>query len=265
MEKHCEDSYITFNALKEEINFEELEKEIIWHTMKQRDSLVPRLISIQGEICEDGTHPLYRHPVDEQPELINFSPTILKIKNKLEEMTNQKLNHVLIQLYRNGKDNIGEHADKTLDIEKDTNIINYSLGATRYLRLRTKNKTKNEKTKIKMENNSLFILGPITNKKWLHLIKPDKRLDSLKTKDELLCNCKRISLTFRSIATYITKEGKIIGQGAKKDMNNKEDDTMEMLKAFSKENHEDNYEWDEIYGNGFNSLNFKILNIKNLL
>jgi hypothetical protein len=32
-----------------------------------------------------------------------------------------------------------------------------------------------------------------------------------------------------------------------------------MLKAFSKENHDPDFDWKKYYGNGFNAINFKIL------
>jgi len=32
-----------------------------------------------------------------------------------------------------------------------------------------------------------------------------------------------------------------------------------MLKAFSKENHDPDFDWNINYGNGFNAINFKIL------
>jgi hypothetical protein len=99
--------------------------------MRQKGKRVPREISIQGSITienNDEYEPLYRHPADEQPELVSWTPTALKIKERIEEVIQQKINHALIQYYKNGQDNIGEHSDKTLDILLGTNIVNYSLG-----------------------------------------------------------------------------------------------------------------------------------------
>ena len=51
-----------------------------------------------------------------------------------------------------------------------------------------------------------------------------------------------------------------MGQGAKTDKNDdNKNDELEMLSAFSKENHEYNFDWDKYYSTGFNSINFKIL------
>jgi alkylated DNA repair dioxygenase AlkB len=45
-----------------------------------------------------------------------------------------------VQYYRDGSDYISEHTDKTLDIKFDTSILNFSLGATRKMQLKSKKK-----------------------------------------------------------------------------------------------------------------------------
>jgi alkylated DNA repair dioxygenase AlkB len=246
--KICEDSEIIYDIFSENektnITKNKLLEEIEFHQMSSQQTLVPRLIAIQGEIT-NGYSPLYRHPADEQPVLKPFTPTTKLILDKLNKMLNLNMNHVLIQFYRNGEDNIGEHSDKTLDILKFSPIVNYTIGETRTLRLRNKN-TK-QKEYIELKDNSLFILGPETNKKWLHGIKSNSLI-----KDS------RISFTFRTIATFINESGEITGQGAP--VNSYQTlDSLDMLKAFSKENHESNFNWNEHYGKGFRALNFKFM------
>lgn len=128
------DSFLLLDIFpKEEADdlFYSLQQEVKWNTMRQRGKRVPRDISIQGTITvenDEEIEPLYRHPADEQPELVSWTPTALKIKQRIEEVIQQKINHALIQYYKNGKDNIGEHSDKTLDILLGSYIVNYSLG-----------------------------------------------------------------------------------------------------------------------------------------
>ena len=234
------DSYLIENILSSPIDissiFDNLKSEVIFQTMSHKGGEVPRLISIQGNINNDGSYPIYRHPVDEFIKLAPFSPTVLFIKESLEQRFNQSLNHVLIQYYRNGYDYISEHSDKTLDILKDSNIYNVSFGASRYMTLRSKkslplhtdeplqqstsdthiNTTDNKRiiNKVKLTNNSVFVLGWRTNQRYSHGIKRDKRQVSEKTIDELAYNSERISLTFRSIATYMHPSGALYGQGA---------------------------------------------------
>ena len=62
-----------------------------------------------------------------------------------------------------------------------------------------------------MVNNSVLVMGWNTNKTWLHGIKQDKRDIKIKPDDCLRNNGERISITFRSISSYLTKEGHIYG------------------------------------------------------
>jgi hypothetical protein len=259
MEQILDDTYIIYDITElNDITLDDVKKEIIFQEMYSQGTLVPRLIAIQG-IIENDLEPLYRHPTDCQPDMLKMTPITKRICDFFSTKLNQKFNHVLIQLYRNGHDNIGEHCDKTLDIQKNTSIINYSLGATREMKLRTKKSDNNNRDikKVKLKNNSVFVLGWNTNQKWLHSINQDKREDFLKSEDELVNNGERISFTFRTIATFIDKNNNIIGQGAPK--GEKRNDELDMLKAFSKENHELDFDWEKIYGNGFNAINFKLL------
>jgi hypothetical protein len=115
------DSMLFLNVLPEEIadgSFERLNDEIDWKSMNHKGSEVPRLISIQGDLNRDGSQPLYRHPADEQPTLVSWTPFAQQCRDIVSELLDQPLNHALIQKYRSGRDNIGEHADKTLDIAK---------------------------------------------------------------------------------------------------------------------------------------------------
>jgi hypothetical protein len=141
---------------------------------------------------------------------------------------------------------IGEHSDKTIDIEKNTNIVCYSVGAMREMRLRTKkieNKER-EHMRVKLNHNSIFVLGWETNKKWVHYINQDKRPQFEKSPDELFNSGERISFTFRSIATYIDDKGAITGQGKRFQQ---KDTDIELLKIFSKENHMSDFDWDAYY------------------
>jgi len=94
-------------------------------------------------------------------------------------------------------------------------IVNLSIGATRMMVLKTKTKKPNRSTqRIILPHNSLFVLGWETNRKWTHEIRQDKRMDSIKRPDELDYSSSRISLTFRTISTFMRRsDGRIYGQG----------------------------------------------------
>ncbi|UPL00536.1 hypothetical protein LCI18_011470 [Fusarium solani-melongenae] len=256
--------------------FEKLRDEVQWQRMSHQGGEVPRLVAVQGEVGEDGTIPVYRHPSDESPPLLPFSPTVLAIKAETEKHLGHPLNHVLIQYYRDGTDYISEHSDKTLDIVQGSYIANVSLGAERTMVFRTKRRDKDPsrdeaspadlKRKIqraRLPHNSLCRLGLKSNMKWLHAIRQDKRPKSQKSPAELAYDGGRISLTFRQIGTFLNREETFIwGQGAKAKtqeeahavINGQTDEAIEMLKAFGTENHATEFDWDAHYGKGFDVL-----------
>ncbi|KAJ3508148.1 hypothetical protein NLJ89_g5915 [Agrocybe chaxingu] len=128
------DSYLVTDILPPklaEVAFEKLKTEVKWQTMYHRGGEVPRLVAVEGEVAEDGSFPVYRHPADESPPLSPFSPTVALIRDQVQKALNHPVNHVLIQFYRSGKDYISEHSDKTIDVVRGSNIVNVSLGAQR--------------------------------------------------------------------------------------------------------------------------------------
>jgi alkylated DNA repair dioxygenase AlkB len=267
------DSFLLLEIFPKEVAddlFYNLQHEITWNTMRQKGRRVPREISIQGSITiENGNEyePLYRHPADEQPELVSWTPTALKIKERIEQLIQQKINHALIQYYKTWKDNIGEHSDKTLDILLGSNIFNYSLGAARTMTLLNKRQY-NIRQDFKLPHNSLFVMGWKTNREWHHCIRPDKRPISEKSPDELAFYGERISLTLRTVATFLNRQtGYMYGQGARHKTSQEnstdeyENDDVDMVRAFGAENHQSSeFDWNYHYGRGFNALNFKVLN-----
>ena len=258
--------------------FDKLRDEVKWQRMSHQGGEVPRLVAVQGEIGEDGSIPVYRHPSDESPPLLPFTDTVLAIKEATEKHLGHRLNHVLIQFYRDGKDYISEHSDKTLDIVKNSYIANVSLGAQRTMTLRTKRKDKDlsrpleedskvdltrQVQKARLSHNSLFRMGLKTNEEWLHSIRQDKRAEREKSPAELAFGGGRISLTFRWIGTFLDKEEKTIwGQGAtgktKEEahtvINGQTPEAIDMLKAFGTENRTTKFDWEAQYGKGFDVL-----------
>ncbi|KAL8787087.1 MAG: hypothetical protein Q9213_002429 [Squamulea squamosa] len=123
------DSKIIHDVLGSELAkdaFTHLKEEVKWQTMSHRSGQVPRLVAVQGEIGKQDAIPIYRHPADESPPLLPFTPCVEKIRKELERSLKQPFNHVLIQLYRDGNDNISEHSDK---VSPCSNIISAMFGS----------------------------------------------------------------------------------------------------------------------------------------
>lgn len=256
--------------------FEQVRDEVEWSDMQHHGGAVPRLVCIQGDVEADGVQPIYRHPADEQPALHDWTPAVRQIRDVVSARIGQPLNHALIQMYRGGGDFISEHADKTIDVARGSAIVNVSLGAMRTMVLRPKPRDGGRKiegarqsTRCPLPHASLFVLGWETNRRMTHEIRADKRRAEERSAEERSHGGARISITFRHVATFLTADGKVFGQGAR----NKRradaaavvcDDPAEeeaLLRAFSAENKNADFEWEEsLYGRGCDAVNFLALN-----
>ncbi|KAK4466395.1 hypothetical protein QBC42DRAFT_327907 [Cladorrhinum samala] len=292
-EPMCEgDTTVITNVLSPDLAdnaFDRLLDEVSWAGMSHMGGEVPRRIAVQGTVEKDGTMPVYRHPSDESPPLLPFSPTVAQIKNQIEKHLGHPLNHVLVQHYRNGNDYISEHSDKTLDVVKESYICNVSLGAERTMVFRTKRppkdksqdtdetapssspaeNTKRQIQRVPLPHNSLCRMGLKTNEKWTHAIRQDKRSDREKSASELSHGGQRISLTFRQIGTFIdgaASQPLIWGQGATSKtrdqarpvINGQTPEAVRMLQAFGTENHSTVFDWEGHYGAGFDVLHMGV-------
>ncbi|KAF9039290.1 hypothetical protein BJ165DRAFT_378721 [Panaeolus papilionaceus] len=284
------DSYLVSDLLPSDIAddiFNRLKEEVKWQIMHHRGGEVPRLVAVEGEVGEDGSFPVYRHPADESPPLLPFSPTVSLIREHVQKIVQHPVNHVLIQYYRSGKDFISDHSDKTIDVVRGSNIVNVSMGAQRVMTLKLKKeKLKNSdpstpgedadsttlasslpapprlSQKIPLPHNSMLVMGLETNAKWLHGINHDNRPFETKSLEEQREQGGRISLTFRHIGTFLSKDETLIwGQGAKGKTQQDagkvifdQDEVERLLIAFGDENQQSGFDWDKAYGAGFDVL-----------
>ncbi len=256
------------SACIDDNTFQTLDNEVAWNQMIHRGSAVPRLIALQGAKEPDGVEPLYRHPADAQPPLTHWTPTVDAIRQEVERRIGHPLNHCLIQLYRNGRDFIGEHADKTLDVMRPSVIVNVSLGATRSMLFRSKADKGAVPQKLPLPHGSFFMLNLDSNQKFYHGI---KQLGNDGT------DAPRISLTLRYIGTYYNPtNGAVWGIGAPSKTRAEANARVEwinslsseqrlaketaevdrMLRLFREENINDNFDANS-YQPGFDILDFQ--------
>jgi alkylated DNA repair dioxygenase AlkB len=270
------DSFIIQNILSGPLserclNIQSLEDEIQFHDFYHKGKLAARKVAIQGE-CHWNylvDVPLYRTPGDHRQDVLPWSPIVNEIRRELSSYFHVTFNHVKMQLYRDGNDYITKHSDKTLDIKRGSAIVNLNLGTTRYFTIQ--NKTTGEIQNYEFPHNTVFVLGWRTNINWTHCVNKDPNNQE-----------KRISLVFRQIATWMTPEGQIYGQGGRRktkegnealeipgsDHNQEEyirGEARLMLEAFSRENRLtyegedlDGY-WESLYGRGFDSTDLSSL------
>jgi alkylated DNA repair dioxygenase AlkB len=116
-----------------------------------------------------------------------FSPILLEIKSKIEKKINQTFTTCLLNLYRNGQDSNGWHADNEKELGKNPIIASVSLGADRLFHMKHRT-DKTQKLKLNLTHGSLLVMSGPTQHHWLHQIP--------KTKKNI---GERINLTFRII------------------------------------------------------------------
>ncbi len=110
-----------------------------------------------------------------------------KIKSKVESVSDTNFSTVLLNLYRDGKDSNGWHADNEKELGSNPIIASVSFGAERVFQLKH-NSISGLKQNILLEHGSLLLMKGTTQHFWKHQIpKTSKPIGS------------RINLTFRVI------------------------------------------------------------------
>jgi alkylated DNA repair dioxygenase AlkB len=116
----------------------------------------------------------------------SFTKELKQIKDIIELKLSIQLNSVLINLYRDGNDSNGWHADDEPELGKNPIIASLSLGASR--RFDLKHSTTKEKLSLELEPGSLLVMGGELQHYWKHQIAKTKKV-----------NTPRINLTFRHL------------------------------------------------------------------
>lgn len=149
------------------------------YEMPMYDKVVtaPRMVSWYGENN--------RSLVESNP---NWPSELLTIKERIENETQIPFNAVLLNLYRNGKDGVAWHSDKTPSTNKDMIIASVTFGETRMFRLRHKFRKDVLQMEIPLHHGSFLLMAGTTNSFWEHQVP--------KTAKQIL---PRINLTFRQV------------------------------------------------------------------
>ncbi len=116
-----------------------------------------------------------------------FTKELLWLKEETEKVAGSTFTSSLLNLYRNGQDSNGWHADNEKELGKHPIIASLSFGEDRWFHFKHK-KNKALKNKILLRSGSLLIMKGSTQECWLHQIP--------KTKKNI---GPRINITFRTI------------------------------------------------------------------
>jgi alkylated DNA repair dioxygenase AlkB len=141
----------------------------------------PRLTALYGEAGKSYSYSgitMHPHP---------FTAELENLKQLVSDQSETNFTSVLLNLYRNGQDSNGWHADNERELGNHPTIASLSLGAPRFFHLKHRNR-KDLRIKILLEPGSLLIMAGATQEYWLHQIPKTARPVE-----------PRINLTFRRI------------------------------------------------------------------
>jgi alkylated DNA repair dioxygenase AlkB len=116
---------------------------------------------------------------------LDWTPSLLKIKEKIEAASGAKFNSVLLNQYRSGQDSMGWHRDNEKELGKNPIIASVSFGASRSFQFRHYF-DKQLKHRIELNHGSFLLMKNETQHFWEHQI--PKTAKPVST---------RINLTFR--------------------------------------------------------------------
>ena len=115
-----------------------------------------------------------------------WTPELLQLKQKVEELSATTYNSCLLNLYHDGEEGMGWHSDAEKTLLDNGTIASVTLGAER--KFSFKHKESKQRIDVLLENGSLLLMKGTTQKNWLHRLPPTKKVFS-----------PRINLTFRTI------------------------------------------------------------------
>jgi len=142
---------------------------------------VPRLLAWHGE-----PDACYRYSgVTHVPR--PWTRELLFARHRIEQLTGQPCNSVLLNLYRDGSDSMGWHADDEPELGRNPIIASVSLGAVRRFRLKHRIR-KDQSMTLSLGHGSLLLMSGTTQQHWLHAL-PKTAADV----------GERINLTFRQV------------------------------------------------------------------
>lgn len=142
---------------------------------------VPRQVAWHGD---PGAHYLYSGtPHLPQP----WTPALLRVRDRVTHLTGEAFNAVLLNLYRDGRDGMGWHADDEPELGRNPVIASVSLGATRRFCLRHRRR-RELKLDLPLPHGSLLLMSGATQHHWVHALPKTRAAVG-----------ERINLTFRRV------------------------------------------------------------------
>ncbi len=149
---------------------------------------VPRLTAWYGDPGASYTYSGLRN------EPLPWTPRLDDLRVRAGETAGARFNAVLLNLYRDGRDSMGWHADDEPELGEDPVIASLSLGAPRRFVLRHEKKRGRAITLV-LRDGSLLVMGGRTQRFYRHAVPKEDAAGE------------RINLTFRWIHAAATTSG----------------------------------------------------------
>lgn len=145
-----------------------------------------KLIQTKRKVAWYGDHPYLYTYSNTTKKALPWTPELLALKQKAEELTGTVFNSCLLNLYHDGQEGMAWHSDNEKSLGVNTVIASLSFGAERKFAF----KHKNTKVMIalQLEAGSLLVMQGTTQTHWLHRLPPTTKV--LRP---------RVNLTFRTI------------------------------------------------------------------
>jgi alkylated DNA repair dioxygenase AlkB len=140
---------------------------------------VPRLVAWHGD---PGTAYTYSGTAHEP---LPWTPELQGVRHLVEAVTGHRYNSVLLNLYRDGRDGMGWHADDEPELGHEPVIASVSLGATRRFKLRHRGSRSAAGT-LDLAHGDLLLMAGATQHHYLHAVPKTARPAGV-----------RVNLTFR--------------------------------------------------------------------
>ena len=140
--------------------FDTLRGDVAWEQFRNRLWTFPRLTAF---VADEGI--VYRYSGVTHAGR-GWTAPLLDVRRRVEQATAASFNGVLLNLYRDGNDSMGRHADAEAALGTNPLVASVSLGAVRPFLLR--HTGSREKRTLALAHGSLLAMGGTLQHHWLH-------------------------------------------------------------------------------------------------
>ncbi|TDN46790.1 alkylated DNA repair dioxygenase AlkB [Azoarcus indigens] len=117
-----------------------------------------------------------------------WTPPLAALREQVAQLTGHRFNAVLANLYRDGEDHVGWHADDEADLGPAPVIASLSLGATRAFHWRPKPGVAGAAASLPLEAGTLLLMRAPFQQQWEHAVPAEPDIAGA-----------RLNLTFRRV------------------------------------------------------------------